>query len=187
MNRESADVGEVARLGAIEQRKQLAACELLRIERRPERAHGRRATRHGIHGQVDRDLVDPVADNEAAVGRTLVDGLDGPAETLGFRAHRCDSVDDRAAPDEHVEVAGRACGQPLGDERGAAGQEEALRLGEGEECPSDRHLERREHFGLLGAGHAAASAREITGAHAERTSCGKTSSPHRSRSSAPSM
>jgi hypothetical protein len=87
--------------------------------------------------------------------------------------------------DQLVEVLGRACREVLCEQGCSPGQQEALAGGQREEHPSHPQLEGGQpRLPVARRYHAALPDDETSGAHADRVARGKTSSSHRSTSTA---
>jgi hypothetical protein len=78
------DVYEVSRCGAVEQRDDLAASELLRAERRSRERCLRRQARAGLQGDID-DQVLCTLDKQPAERVVIADPRYQPSSVLGCR------------------------------------------------------------------------------------------------------
>jgi len=88
---------------------------------------------------------------------------------------------------EEGEVFGGPCREVLCEQGCSPGQQETLAGGQREERPGHLQLEGRQIGPAVARRHHAALPDGVTsGAHADRTARGRTSSSHRSASSAPS-
>ena len=111
---ERVDVGEVTRLGPIEQSCELAPGEFFGIERRAHDRHDRRQLGCGVDGQVD-DHVVFAREQKANECVSVLRPFASPA-ALGycdFELVPCGYEIGVGRMTEEVEVVGGACGEPV--------------------------------------------------------------------------